>query len=181
MKVFVGNSRNYWLAWLRLVTVQALVCALVMGLGQTSAFAAECPPRLQAHILKKVLKMTDRYKSAKEIAVTYLKDKQGAEDVGKHFTKIGFKVLVVADYGLITVDSDLIYVFESSDQVVGHCEKKRVLCLGSSVDFVNDGHVEIAVGKRGKKPKIFVNLKRLRQKEIKVRQELVRLSEVVDE
>ena len=180
MKVFVGNG-NYWFAWLRLITVQALVCALVMGVWQTSASAAECPPRLQAHILKKVLKMTERYRSAKEIIVTYRKDKQGAEDVSKHFTKIGFKVLVVADYGLLTVDSELIYVFESSDQVAAHCEKKNTLCLGGSVDFVNDGQVEIAVGKRGKKPKIFVNLKRLRQKEIKVRQELVRLSEVVDE
>jgi len=132
--------------------------------------AARVPDRLQAHILKKVLSMTDRYKDAKQLVIAFRSDKSGAEGISKEFSKVGFQVTLSQDYPLVASERTLVYLYEVSDEAIAFCDKQSVLCLGGSVDFVKDGVVEVAIGTRRNRPKIFLDLKSLRLKGIKVRQ-----------
>ena len=143
--------------------------------------AATVPPVLQAHIFKKVLSLTPDFANQKKLAVAYAGAKKDAVVIQKAFAGLGFDAKLVKDYELITQDAELVYLLESTEDTEGFCNKKRVLCLSGSVSTVSNGHGEVAVGSRRNRPKIFLNLKRINLKGIKIRQELVQLAEIVDE
>ena len=145
------------------------------------AQAASVPPVLQAHIFKKVLSLTPDFASRKKLAIAYTRDKADAQVMQKAFAGVGFEATLVKDYGLITHSAEVVYVHEHSSEIDGFCKKKRILCLAGSVSALGDGLAEVAVASRRNKPRIFLHLKRLKLKGIKIRQELVQLAEIVEE
>ena len=168
------------------VAAREVILALALAslgtvLAPATGLAATVPPVLQAHIFKKVLSLTPDFAKQKKLVVAYTTAKSDAVVLQKAFSGLGFDTKLVKDYGLITQDAELVYLVESSEDTDGFCNKKRVLCLSGSVSAVSKGHAEVAVGSRRNKPKIFLNLKRINLKGIKIRQELVQLAEIVDE
>ena len=177
----MDNSQFFRAGVVRCFRSCVVFLGLFLAVIPSADAAARVPAVLQAHILKKVLSMMERYKTANEIVVSYNDDKVAAKDIAKAFTRTGIKAAITLDSALITNNPSLVYVVEQSDESTAYCHKKRVLCLTGMVDMLEDGQAEVAVGVRRSRPKIFINLKRLRFKGIKVKQELVRLSEVVEE
>ena len=158
-----------------------LVCGILLMGASTGAWAASVPPVLQAAIFKKVLSLTPDFAAKKKVAIAYSDGKDDALVMKKAFAGLGFEAEVVKDYGLISQEAELVYLVQTSDETESFCNKKRVLCFAGSVAAVELGFAEVAVGSRRNKPKIFLNLKRINLKGIKIRQELVQLAEVVEE
>lgn len=144
------------------------------------------PGDLQAPIFKKIFAYDNALRGSSEITVFFVGSEDDESSMGKlveAFRAVGLFPAVV-NTGTLEGDvapNTVVYLMPGADtaQVAQFCAANKLLTISGVPSFAERGQVSISIGEQNQRPRIIVNMQRLKSEGHQVSADVLKLAQVI--
>ncbi len=163
----------------------AILFGCLLSLGRVNAEDMPLPLDIQTAMFKKIFSY-DRALAADDkmkVLVVHADNPSEVERVVSSFTRAGVSSAGVSESELAASIrlASVVYVLPgvSADAVKSFCARNGVLSISGVPSLAEQGHVSIGLGAESGKPKIIINLNRVKRENHELSAQLLELSKIV--
>ena len=167
-----NNSRKVKITNLLLV----LLCISGIMANKVHSQDMPVPVNLQAVLFKKILLYDETLGTTNNLIV--LSDSENGDKVVEAFNAAGIPAKSATNNN-IPIDARVIYVMPGTPSPAKICEDNKILSISGNPKYAENGQVSIALGIENGKPKIIVNLAKLKKEGHVLSPDLLYLSKLI--
>lgn len=164
---------------------KAALAILLFLVGTTWAEEMPVPPELQAEVFKRIFSFDKALKNDILIFILYPEGKsESADEIARAFRRAGTVPKIV---GLNEIDNQahppaVVYLTPGIQPgiVKQFCLENSVLSISGVPSYVEEGGVAISLGEENRRPRIIVNLKRLKAEAHELSSQVLKLARIVE-